>query len=119
MRETYIARFLFPKSIEVVATGAMTESTSASARFGDLLLSITRHEDTWHASVEECDDPDSALSDGGKYASADRAKLAAFTIARELFGTIVSHDEIHWRWCNEEIRPKSPSNQDGSEGQAT
>lgn len=79
----------------------MTESITVSARFEDLLLIVTRDENAWRARVEEGNDPTSALSDGGLYASSDRAKAAAVSIALELFGTIVPPDELRWHWSNE------------------
>jgi len=54
----------------------MIDANSVSAKFDDLLLTITRHDECWRARVEEIDDPKSALSDGTDYASTNRAKLA-------------------------------------------
>ena len=75
----------------------MSDASSVSAKFDDLLLTITRHDECWRARVEEIDDPNSALSDGTDYASADRAKRGAVTIAEELFGTEVREEELEWR----------------------
>lgn len=69
----------------------------ASAKFGDLLLIITRHGGYWRAHVEEIDDPDGGLSDGTDYANPERAKSGAATIARELFGTNVPEEQLEWR----------------------
>lgn len=79
----------------------MADAKTISARFADLLLTITRHESLWRATVEENDDPTSALSDGTDYVSPERAKRGAVTIAQELFGTNVSEEELEWQATEE------------------
>jgi len=75
----------------------MYDTDMVSANFEDLLLTITKHGEYWRARVEEIDDPDSALTDGTDYASPDRAKRGAMTIALDLFGTSVPEEELQWR----------------------
>lgn len=72
--------------------------TKASATYADLRLTIVQVDHAWHARVEGRDDPNSALSDGAKYETADGAKAAAISIACELFGTIVPQNDL--RWCS-------------------
>jgi hypothetical protein len=75
----------------------MSDEDVASATADDLLLTITRQGEYWRARVEEIGDPDSGLSDSTDYASLDRAKRAAVTIALDLFGTSVAEEELEWR----------------------
>ena len=79
----------------------MGDAKNISARFEDLLLTITRHESLWRARVGESDDPTSALSDGTDYVSPERAKRGAVTIAHELFGTNVPEEELEWQATEE------------------
>lgn len=81
----------------------MRDAISASARFEDLLLRITRQNAYWKASVEEIDDPASVLSNGTEYASPERAKRGALDIALELFGTNVPEEELTWHTNEESI----------------
>ena len=75
----------------------MNDASVASAKFDDLLLTITRHGECWRTRFEEIDEPNGGLSDGTDYATPDTAKRGAVTIARELFGTNVSEEELEWR----------------------
>ncbi len=68
-----------------------------SARFDDLLLTITPHGESWRAKVEEAGDPRGALSSGTDYASVERAKQGAVSIALELFGTGIPAEELKWQ----------------------
>ena len=79
----------------------MSRIESRSARFKDLLLTIARTDGYWRARVEEVGDPSSTLSDGTDYPSPDRAKKGAGAIARDLFGTNVSEDQLEWREAKE------------------
>jgi hypothetical protein len=81
-----------PKTIIMIS-----DDIVASATAEDLLLTVTRHGEYWRARVEEIGDPDSGLSDSTDYASLDRAKRAAVTIALDLFGTSVPEQELEWR----------------------
>ena len=75
----------------------MKDSESFAARFEDLLLRIAQDGVCWRATVEEADDPSSALSDGTGYGTINGAKQGAVSIALELFGTRVSPHRLEWR----------------------
>lgn len=94
-----LARKHLPAEIPAGGNSAqmMSEANVASAKFGDLLLTITRYGECWRAHVKEVDDPDGGLSDGTDHASPDRAKRASVAIARELFGTNVPEERLEWR----------------------
>jgi hypothetical protein len=81
----------------------MGDANKFSARYEDLLLTITQHGAFWRVRVEEADDPDSALSGGIDYPSVDRAKQGAISLALELFGTGVQAEELQWQPINDPL----------------
>ena len=78
----------------------MGDANRFQTTYEDLVLTITRHGAFWRVRVEQADDPDSALSGGTNYPSADRTKQGAISIALELFGTGVRAEELEWQAIN-------------------
>jgi len=75
----------------------MSEEHRSWAEWGDLLLSVMKHDLFWRVRVEVQGDPDSAISDGTNYETSTRAQKAAVEIAHELFGTNVIEEELKWQ----------------------
>jgi hypothetical protein len=92
-----IVHFRYPRNRKRSSIMAMSDAKEFWAKSDDLLLTVTRHGQSWRVRVEEVDDPSSSLSGGTDYPSVERAKGGAILIALELFGTAITAAELKWQ----------------------